>query len=220
LYSTSRIRFDIAFPGDPTAIALPLDIGRSLRGEEVTTSAFQSYPAPMLQGFAVPPRSLAMFRSEQMATLAGAIALEHDDAGSRVVNGSDLELRDAVLVDVGTSGRRKDTHLGTIRPGSTVAVVAGPRGPGTPAGAGAGAEVDPGRLLQEFRSYVEDRPENRGELRLVGWTPRPYGGLRLDPAVDRHRGYTVVVVHLSFGPPPAPDGPTYRAREPGEAATP
>ena len=122
LYSTGRVKFTIAFPGDPLALALPLDTGRSLRGEDVTTSVWQSYPAPTLEAFAVQPRSLAMFRSEQMATLAGSITLERDEQTQRIVNASELELRDAVLIDVGDPGQSTETFVGTIAPGLTVEV--------------------------------------------------------------------------------------------------
>jgi hypothetical protein len=211
LYSTGRVRFSIAFPGDPTALALPLDSGRSLRGEDVSTSIWQSHPTPTLDAFAVQPRSLAMFRAEQLAPLAGSISLERDDdeGPPRIVNDSELELRDAVLIDVNgpDPARRVETYLGTIPPGTSVEVV-GRRQERKPVEGG----LDPGPFLREFRTYVEDRPENRGEIRLVGWSPRPQGGVKLAPAVDRHRGFSLVVVHLRNGPPPAPDGPIYDSR--------
>jgi hypothetical protein len=214
LYSTGRVRFSIAFPGDPTALALPFDSGRSLRGEDVTTSVWQSYPTPTLDDFPVQPRSLAMFRAEELATLSGSIRLERDRAEgpSRIVNDSELELRDAVLIDVNGPGptQRPETHLGTIAPGTTVEVVG--RRPGR-SSFKEGPDPDP--FLKELRTFVEDRPENRGEIRLVGWSPRPQGGLKLAPAVDRHRGFSVVVVHLRNGPPPAPDGPSYHSLEVG-----
>jgi hypothetical protein len=210
LYSTGRTRFTIAFPGDSTGLALPLNIGRSLRGEDVATSIWQSYPVPALEGFQVQPRSLAMFRAEQLANLAGAITLERDagGAGERIVNASDLELRDAVVIDVDGPRARRETYVGTIPPGSTVAVAARRRP--EPRVRDAKKEgPDPKLFLSEFSAFREDRPENQGEIRLVAWTPGPHGGLKLDPVVDRHRGFSLVVVHLKSGPPPAPDGPAY-----------
>jgi hypothetical protein len=153
-----------------------------------------------------------MFRAEQLTPLAGAIALERDREGGplRVVNDSELELRDAVLIDVNGPGpvQGAETRLGTIAPGTTVAV-ADRREGRSPVNEG----LDPGPFLKELRTYVEDRPEDRGEIRLVGWTPHPQGGLKLAPAVDRHRGFSVVVVHLRIGPPPAPDGPIFNNPE-------
>jgi hypothetical protein len=56
---------------------------------------------------------------------------------------------------------------------------------------------------------VEDREEDRGEIRLVAWVRSLVGGQKLDPKPDRHRGFTAIVVHLRQGPPPSPDGPRY-----------
>ena len=100
LYTTGRGKYTISYPNDPTALALPLDNGRSIGGEDVTTSVWQSYPVPALQGFQVQPRSLAMFRAEQMLSLSGSITPGRRTRAERMlVNRSDLELRDAVLVD-------------------------------------------------------------------------------------------------------------------------
>jgi hypothetical protein len=206
LYSTGRIKFSIGFPGDPLALALPLDTGRSLRGEGISTSIWQSSPAPLLDAFSVQPRSLMMFRAEQVLNLAGPFFLQRAGTAQTIVNTGDLELRDAVLVDVGDDRTFDETFIGTIAPGASVPVVRGRAIPAVKAGEG----LEPGVFLREFREYSEDRPENRGELRLVGWSPRPCGGLKLTPAVDRHRGFSVVVVHLTYGPPPPPDGPTYK----------
>ena len=106
--------------------------GRS-RGEDVTTSVWQSYPVPALQGFSVQPRSLSMFRAEQMVGLSGPIALEaRARPANVVVNRSDLELRDAVLVDFSDSRQRREVFLGTIAPGG----VGRAQGVGEPHGAG------------------------------------------------------------------------------------
>ena len=105
LYTTGRSRFAISYPNDPTALALPFDSGRSIRGEEVSSSTWQSYPVPSLVDFSVQPRSLSMFRAEQMLTLGGPIRLEGDAGKRQVVNGSELELRDAILIDLAESQR-------------------------------------------------------------------------------------------------------------------
>ena len=46
LYSTGRVKYAISYPDDPTALALPLDTGRSIRGEDVPQSVFQTLPIP------------------------------------------------------------------------------------------------------------------------------------------------------------------------------
>jgi hypothetical protein len=209
LYSTGRTRYTVAFPSDPTALALPLDNGRSQRGEDVSTAVFRSYPVPALESYLVQPRSLAFYRAEQLTSLDGSISLESSEEGGRkVVNGAGLELRDAVLIDLAGPKERKETYLGTIAPGATVEVTAS-SGTGRPAAEAAG--LDPEPLLQELRTYYENRPESAGEIRLVAWSPKPVGGQKIEPGVDRHRGVTAFVIHLKNGTPPAPDGPVYDA---------
>ena len=55
---------------------------------------------------------------------------------------------------------------------------------------------------------------------MSAWSSGPLGGQTVEPAVDRHRGFTAVVVHLRNGPPPDPDGPAYDATRKGDAAPP
>jgi len=69
--------------------------------------------------------------------------------------------------------------------------------------------LDLEQFLTPLLRYNWNRPEDAGELRLVAWTPEPFPGQRIEPAVDRHRGFTLVVAHLAYGPPPSPDTPTY-----------
>jgi hypothetical protein len=97
--------------------------------------------------------------------------------------------------------------VGTIAPGLTVDVTTGQSVPRAIRHEG----LDPSPFLREFRAYMEGRPEDLGEIRLVGWSPGPHKGMKLAPAVDRHRGFGVVVVHLKTGPPPAPDGPSFNS---------
>ena len=113
-------QFTISYPNDPTALALPIDSGRSIRGEDVARSIFESYPVPTLADFTVQPRSMSMFRAEQMVGLAGAIRLEREGNTRRLVNGSELELRDAVLIDLSAEKAGRERALGTIAPGASV----------------------------------------------------------------------------------------------------
>ncbi|WP_254053416.1 hypothetical protein [Singulisphaera sp. GP187] len=206
LYTTGRIRFTISFPNDPTALALPLDNGRSLRGEDITTSSWQSQPVPALEGFQVQPRSLSLFRAEQLVNLPGAITLVTDAEGRRIVNATNLELRDATVIEVNGSNDRKPLYLGTIMPGATVALTANPV---PKPRAFAKGQLNPRPFLEAFQTYAENRPEDQGEIRLVAWAPKVMAGEKFEPAVDRHRGFTAVVVHLENGPPPAPAGPRF-----------
>ena len=120
------------------------------------------------------------------------------------MNATDLELRDAVVVDVQRGGRAPGDLPRHDRPGRRPWTSAPSSKPEDAAPRGT---FDPQPFLDALRSYHEDRPENSGEIRLVAWAPRPLGGQKIEPVVDRHRGFTAVVVHLKLGPPPSPDGP-------------
>jgi hypothetical protein len=206
LYTTGRVQYTISYPNNPTALALPQDNGRSLRGEDITTSTWQSQPIPALDRFQVQPRSLSLFRAEEMLDLQGTISLVTEGGAPRVVNASGLVLRDAVLVDMEGPEDRRETYLGTIEPGATVSwKPAGDRAVSRKAK----GELNPEPFLKAFRAHREPGPENQGELRLVAWCDRAMPGQKIEPAVDRQRGFTAVVAHLRMGPPPAPDGPTY-----------
>ena len=102
LYSTGRESFSVGFPGDPSALALPLNTGLAIRGEQSTESTWQSTPGPLMLDFRVEPRSLAMYRAEQMVSIDGPILLQEGDQGTRTLsNRLGLDLHDAVLVASG-----------------------------------------------------------------------------------------------------------------------
>lgn len=231
LYSTGRVICEIAYPDKPSALALPMSMGadRYQRGADLAQSNWSSYPIPTLANFPVQPRSVAMFRSEQLDDLPGGITIQ-DEAGTRtIVNRSGLELRDAVVVDV--AGRVR-YRLGTVNPEDAVPLdeaVAEPipgdqqaeQGEITEAG-GYQTEstldwIDLNPFLSALHAYDFGRPEDRQEWRLVAWTPDPHPGQELTPAVDRHRGLRLVVAHLDYGAAPPHDAPIMIG-DPGEVA--
>jgi hypothetical protein len=218
LYTTAGSRFSIAYPNDPTALALPLDSGRSIRGEEVSTATWQSNPVPALIDFLVQPRSLSMFRAEQMLTLRGAIRLEGEGSNRRLVNESELELRDAVLVESGGTDMAQERWLGAIKAGSSVEIGGAATARPTD-GVEAGPGPDPNPILNELRTSWGWRPEEQGELRLVAWAADPIGGQVIQPAIDRRRGFTAILVHVRSGSPPSPAGRRYNLLAGGTAAS-
>lgn len=208
LFSTGRVRYTISYPADPTALALPMATGDEMRGEKIGQTIWQSLPVPALTGLMVQPRSLALFHAEQMTALPGTIDLVTDTGPRRIVNGSGLELHDAVLIEDG--GERR-TELGTIAAGATVALGGEP--PPRPS-KDAAAWIDPEPFLKPLTSYNWNNLEDQGEIRLVGWAPKLLPGQKLDPEVDRHRGMTLVIAHLQMGPPPGPDASRYDSLAP------
>ncbi|WP_169973222.1 hypothetical protein [Tautonia rosea] len=225
LYSTGRESFSISYPGEPSALALPLNANLSIRGEQTIASTWQSSPEPSLLEFRVEPRSLAMVRAEQMLDLRSGLFLQRSAEGlETIINPTELNLRDAVLVDVGsesTGGQNRYTPIGAISAGSSVALPADrPSFSEVPQLPDDSAEERPDWInvqgfLDELCAYRWERPEDAGELRLVAWTDELMPGQNLEPSVDRHRGLTLVVAHLRYGPPPSPNGPWYTTVRPG-----
>jgi len=214
LYTTGRSRFSVSYPDDPSALALPLDNGRSIRGEEHSYSMWQSSPVPALLNFMVQPRSLALFRAEQMLTLGGAIRLEGGAGHRRVINESEVELKDAVFIDSTGQGKRRERYLGTIKAGASLEIE-GPEAQGPPVPVHPDPGPDPNPFLDALRTSWEDREEDQGELRLVAWASSTIGGQLIEPTIDRRRGFTAVLVHLRSGAPPSPEGRRYNLLAPG-----
>jgi hypothetical protein len=142
--------------------------------------------------------------------MAGAIRLEEAESGRKVVNGSELELRDATLIDITGPDRDqwKERYLGMIAPGASVDID-GADAAKAPPKIDAGPGPDLGTFLRAVRTTWERRDINVGEIRLVAWVARSLPGQVIDPPPDRQRGFTAVLVHLRNGPPPSPDGEQY-----------
>ena len=239
LYSSGRARYEVAYPDDPSALVLPMRAVQQVRGEADKYSTFQSTPFPALVDFAVEPRSLAMFRSEAMVELGGGIELAGGFDDGTIVNGTDLVLLDAVLIDV---DRGEKHWLGRLAPwprteaemaagDHEVRLEARPSPPpgrlATDVGDQDTRSVDGGFNTEDDLSWVQLRsylstletyqwsgPQEAGEVRLVAWTRDVHPGQRLDPAVDRHRGLRMVVAHLRFGMPDPASTTYYNPTEP------
>ena len=175
LYTTGRAKYTITYPNEPSALALPYNNERSIGGEDVTTAVWQSFPVPALQNFSVQPRSLAMYRGEQMLVLSGPIVLEEKDGRRTVVNRSEFDLRDAVLVDFPGGGERREIFLGTIAAGSSIEL--DEKNPGAIPQAIEGFEgPDPALLLEARGGPGKTDRKTRASC---GWLP----GLRSRSAV-------------------------------------
>jgi len=215
IYSTGRVRFTIGYPNDPSALALPLATGRSLRGEDVVQSSLRTMPYPALTDFMVQPRSLSLFRAEQMPSVPGTVAFTPSDdlnALKTIRNDFGFDLADAWVVKVAwDADELKGVHLGAIAAEASV-----PLGELDDLDLGDDKEkadtLDPAPFQALLlRSSVSDRAEDLGEIRLVGRIDKLMPGQTIDPPVDRHRGFTLVVAHLKAAPLPQPDSPRYNS---------
>ena len=223
IYSSSRKSFTIAFPENATALALPMRGSEGVINEQSLETVFQSVPYPALSSFPVQPRSISLYRAEEMTATGGAIALEREGDGKEWIrNDSTIELRDAELIDVdlyAKSEKKKGRiRIGTIAPKTKVAVPGSTEG-GASSSVGIGSastaalddrgigKLDPADFLEMAASYRWDQSADRGELRLVAWTAGARDGASITPEVERKTGMTIVVAHLRYGSvvDPTPD---------------
>jgi len=223
VYSSGRVRYEISYPEDPTALALPMKSVRGLRGEEIEYSVFQSSPVPALTDFQVQPRSLAMFRGEAMVELGGGLQLVGGPADGTLINGTDLDLHDAVLIDTSTGEKRWLGDLGHWPKTDEERAAKGHEFELSKATVFDGRVSDAAKAidwadvdsyLSALRDYRWNGPEDAGEVRLVAWAKDPHPGEVFTPSVDRHRGFRLVVAHLRFTPPDPSRPPYYDTAEP------
>ena len=212
IYSTGRVPYTIAYPNDATALALPLATGRSLRGEDKVQSQLRTLPYPALTDLLVQPRSLSLFRAEQMPNLPGTVEFQADDQSATagtITNKLGFDLADAWVVRVDNSKLPHGRHLGALAQGAAV-----PLGDLADLALEDEAEkpntLDPApfeKLL--LRSSQATRPDEVGAIRLVGRVDQLMPGQTIDPPVDRQRGFTLVVAHLKPAPLPDPASKRY-----------
>lgn len=218
LYSTGRHSFTVTFPANTWPFCLPMDMRNAVAGSDMARSTWQSFPEPALGDFPVQPRSLAMFRAEQMIELDGPIRFFKQDGTYQLTNQTGFALRDVAIVN---HHARQLYSIGALAPDQTVVLNAPEPFPRPDADAPpshsepASHWLDARPFLKELESYHWGRPEDRAEWRLVGWMGDPQPGQSLRPGVDRHRGLRLLVAHLDYGPSPAFDlGPADQSLAP------
>ena len=213
LYTSGRVTFAISFPDDATALALPMNTGRAIRGESIQQSTFRGTGTPTLSDFQAQPRSLSMFRAEQFINVPGSATLIEEGGMRKLINGSGFDLKDAVVVDLRRNAGRA-IRLGAVAAGATVDIkgesVAVEDYESPPVEGRRKNQVDPAQFVtQVVRASRGIRPEDVGEVRLVAWAEGSRPGEVIEPAVDQHQGFTIHVAHLAHGATPDPASSDY-----------
>ena len=102
IYTTGRGKYTISYPNDPTALALPFNTERSIGGEDVVTSVLAIVSGPRAARFhraAAQPVDVPGRADARPGRIDHHRGRRRRAGGRTIVNGTDLELRDAVLVD-------------------------------------------------------------------------------------------------------------------------
>lgn len=232
VYTSTRARYRFSY-SEPTAVVLPFPAATAtVRGEQARDVVFRWDDPVRLEQMLVQPNSLGMVHAEQMYDLNGTFAWrpngEAGAAGGTLSNGTMLSFEQAVVV----APRHGSAVLGRLDAGATVQVAFA--GPGEPEESRTMTGTRPGEWVQDpspslaslGRAQAGEAPAAdaqqadtlsagplveiarqtcpSGEVRLVGWLRAPAPGQQIEPAAVRHRAVTMVLVHLSVAPLPAP----------------
>ena len=224
-YSSLATTYEVTFPEDSTALALPfpantepMDWQYSVRLERKSET--------QLKGLAASSASTNLIHSEQVFELDGPLRFGASSRGDRQIeNRSQLSLRDVVVVrrffDKKNRVRYDGAWLGDMRAGDSALLTLLPMDLArdrlpfeserlTSAKLRGEASLSVASLVQlAFRFPAGDDPmaSHREEYRLVGIIDGALPGIEVEPAASQHLGATVIVAHLAFGehPQPQPD---------------
>lgn len=216
LYSSLSSEYDLDLGASP-AVALPFSTGsRRLAGQGSSGVTLTSLGQRSLTGYTVASNSTGMVHSEQMLDLGGVLEWKASTPGTFVLtNSTELTLSGAALLhrdaDGTTTTKGEYAWLGTVEPGDTVTpkfepwsqeALAARRDAepiSQPVESGSG-ELNLRRLFECAEDLAVLVP---GETRLVAWCDKTLGEFDVRPSTARSRAATLVVVHLTYGPPPA-----------------
>ncbi|TWU22598.1 hypothetical protein [Bythopirellula polymerisocia] len=225
-YSSLSTTYDVTFPEDSTALALPFPANNSDQTEWQYSVSFERKSETQLNGLAVSSASTNLIHSEQVFKLDGPLRFGESSRGQRQLeNRSQLSLRDAVLVrrffDSKNRVRYDGAWLGDMRAGESALLAFVPldisqdrlpfeseRITAAKLRGEASQSVDTlVQLAFQFPSGDDPMASRREEYRLVGIIDGALPGMEVEPAASQLQGATVVVAHLAFGelPTPQPD---------------
>ncbi|HEX3602061.1 MAG TPA: hypothetical protein VHU84_18045 [Lacipirellulaceae bacterium] len=224
LYASLSTTYDFQFPNLTTLIApFPSKSDfQMLIGDNLTNVSFQRYEDVRLIGLPISSNSTGMVHSEQMQTLDGPIRIGKSKAlgNTQIENHTKLDLHSVCVVRKPTEEEVKQSKremeglwIGELSAGQSAA--ASDRMPTLPDKKITFGEerTTEARLIHAPRlnlepmfqfalnpDYMED-----GETRLVARCDEVQPGEKITPEASQVRGTTLVVVHLQYAPPAAPE---------------
>ncbi len=224
LYTSLSTTYDFQSPNLTTLFApFPTRADyKMIFGEGVTSINFQRYDDVRLVGLPISSNSTGMVHSEQMQTLDGPIRLGKSSAtgGYQIENRTNLELHSVCVVrkptaeEVRKTGRGSEGRwIGELLPHQSAATTDRmSRLPDQKFTFGderttEAQSIRSPRLNLEpmFRLALDPKFIEEGETRLVARCDEVLPGETITPTASQVRGATLVIAHLAYAPPPAPE---------------
>lgn len=219
LYSSLSSNYELQFD-DTTALTRPFP--PTLSPDRLWPVTYRRERNVTLSGFQVDSNTTGFVHSEQMGDMGGAIRLVGErPVAWQIENASDINLHHVGVFYRDTEGRLQTCWLGKLPAKTTVPLVLEPSSSG---------DIwldrwDPGQVVAEQGGQsAADLTDltilaargmrlRNGAMRLVGWTDGFFPGLTIDPPASQTQTSNVVLVHLQYGPLPAPTPDVNVARE-------
>ena len=193
IYNSLSSTYDIAFD-TPGAAAAPI---RKAGNSPPTSAVFKTGYAegPILSGMIVGSNQVRMLHAEQMFSLGGSLSL---DADGSLVNGTDRELFDAVVVRKDLLGKTEVANVGPCPGQSNTKLRFRPA-----------LEEDIVESLSEEmnsleRALVRVDAIVPGSTRLVARVGDSLPGMTITPSATQVSSTTTVLAHLEYSPWPSP----------------
>ena len=192
IYNSLSSSYDIEFDTDDAA-AMPI---RQTDRESTLSAVFKTGIAngPILSGMVVGSNQVSMVHAEQMLSLGGSLSM---DANGNLVNGTDYELFDAIIVRSGLSGALEVANVGPCPSKSNTVLRFRPTT----------NDQDIKESMSEEATDLEKmlvttRVVPLGSTRLVARLGEPVPGMNVTPTATQVTSKTVVLAHLEYAPWP------------------
>ncbi len=226
LYTSLSTFYDFEF-ADKSAVAQPFSPhNRPSRDSSVSTVSFRREKNVSFKGFKVQSNDIGHVHSEQMYAMGGALKLTGGETqGFQVDNTTQLGLQGVGIIRRTDSGEYEAAWIGELPAQKTSAQLRFK------------SVAQSGIYLPEWEQSdvtktVDDNPDTgdvpdgevnvsrliklatqklrlaTGEVRLIGWTDKDIGGVKITPAASQVTLRTFVVAHLRPGKLPSPGSDT------------
>jgi hypothetical protein len=215
LYTSLSTNYAIEFP-ESDSVALPMgDVQRVMRRTQNTTRELQTKygeaDGVVLEPLTVYSNSTEMLHSEQILEFNDSLALRVNDLGAQTLfNGTNFAIQGSLLLRR-TANQLEAAWLGRLEPGQATEVqwsaarqdqLFEPWSKDIKTQKEQPAEEElstidgiwVGGLLHHIANTT---PLVDGQIRLVGFTDQPLGGLKISPSQDQYDRICAVVAHLT-----------------------
>ncbi|MBN2578552.1 MAG: hypothetical protein JXB10_06125 [Pirellulales bacterium] len=221
LYTSLTTSYDFRFDdGYATALPFPKYTQTKQMSPDLEQLRYRPGDQALLSGLPVSSNSTGLLHSEEVFTLDGKLALSPGPSGvTQITNHTKLALQGAGIIEKTASGNLKIAWVGNLEPGAIRNLSWSRESSAEDGGklwadrrdehplsavpktADVQGELNLRPLLDLAQRTGDMRP---GDRRLVAWTDRELPGLEITPHSSQGRFATLVVAHLAYGDPPAP----------------